>query len=73
MTTVNLSELSHNPDAAKWAEAFKQTFPAQPLAEDEGLMLGWFANAMMAMHDYLLFTPEGLAKAESALRERGAK
>lgn len=39
-------------DAKKWAEAFNQTLiknGEQPY--DPGLLLGWFANAMMAMHD----------------------
>lgn len=54
------SELSHNPDAQAWARAYKATFPDA----DEHLMLGWFANAIMAMHDYLLFTEEGQAKVE---------
>lgn len=49
-----LAHLSHDPDAAKWAAAFKDTFPDEPLAQDEGLMIGWFANAMMAMHDHLM-------------------
>lgn len=38
-----------NPDALAWARFFKQTYPES----DEGLMLGWFANAMMAMHDFI--------------------
>lgn len=38
-----------NPDAAAWAAFFKATFPDS----DEGLMHGWFANAMMAMHDHM--------------------
>lgn len=43
-----------NPDAAVWAKFFMETqakLGNPPL--DEGTMLGWFANAMMAMHDYL--------------------
>lgn len=46
---TDLSALSHEPDASKWAAAYKKTFPDA----DEELMLAWFANAMMAMHDYL--------------------
>jgi len=38
-----------NPDAAVWAKFFKEKFPDS----DEDLMLGWFANAMMAMHDHI--------------------
>ena len=36
-------------DAAKWADLFVATFPG--LADKRDTMLGWFANAMMAMHD----------------------
>ncbi len=35
-------------DAAKWAEAFCNTFPG---VMDEGTMLGWFANAIEIAHD----------------------
>ena len=38
-----------NPDAKAWADLFVDTFPG--LADKRDLMLGWFANAMMAMHD----------------------
>ena len=38
-----------NPDARAWADLFVDTFPG--LADKRDLMLGWFANAMMAMHD----------------------
>jgi hypothetical protein len=41
-----------NPDAAAWARFFAETFPAGSLVPDEATMLGWFANAMMAMHDH---------------------
>lgn len=40
-----------NPDAKAWADFFVATFPGQ--ADKHGLMIGWFANAMMAMHDHL--------------------
>lgn len=39
-----------NPDAMAWAEFFLDTFPN--CGADKGLMVGWFANAMMAMYDY---------------------
>lgn len=38
-------------DALKWAEAFCQLNPSANM--DEGLMVSWFSNAMMAMHDHL--------------------
>ena len=40
-----------NPDAKAWADFFVAVFPGQ--ADKHGLMIGWFANAMMAMHDHL--------------------
>ena len=43
--------IHHNPDAKAWADLFVRTFPAQ--ADQHDLMLGWFSNAMMAMHDWL--------------------
>lgn len=42
-----------NPDARAWAALFVQYFPPGSPCPDEGTMLGWFANAMMAMHDHL--------------------
>lgn len=43
-----------NPDARAWAKFFMKTKEENPnLVIDEGLMIGWFANAMMAMHDHL--------------------
>ena len=43
--------IHRNPDAAAWADLFVATFPG--LADKHDLMLGCFANAMMAMHDFL--------------------
>jgi hypothetical protein len=43
-------------DAARWAECFHRTFPNCPV--DQGTMLGWFANAMMAAVDALPRTPQ---------------
>ncbi len=40
-------------DAAKWAEAFQQIVVEGGLKIDEGLMIGWFANPIMNMHDHL--------------------
>ena len=44
-----------NPSAAAWAEFFCNTTKDMPreVFADQGYMLGWFANAMMAMHDHL--------------------
>jgi hypothetical protein len=45
-----------NPDARAWAKFFVATAKEQKWCIDdidEGLMIGWFANAMMAMHDHV--------------------
>jgi hypothetical protein len=49
-------KIHSNPDAQAWAKFFIQTKEKaswQIEDIDESLMLGWFANAMMAMHDHL--------------------
>jgi hypothetical protein len=38
-----------NPDARAWAKFFIETNPNSTVPED--VMVTWFANAMMAMHD----------------------
>lgn len=43
--------IHQNPDAQAWAKFFIATHPDSP--HDEATMIGWFANAMMAMHDHL--------------------
>lgn len=57
-----------NPDAMAWAKFFVETTKDVPQKElqDEGYMVGWFANAMMAMHDHIKGTgpvvlPDGSA------------
>jgi hypothetical protein len=45
----------NDPDALKWALAFMALNPDSGMSVD--LMHCWFANAMMAMHDYM--TGEG--------------
>lgn len=57
-----------NPDAMAWAKFFVETTKDMPRKElqDEGYMVGWFANAMMAMHDHIKGTcpvvlPDGSA------------
>lgn len=39
-----------NPDVAAWANFFLETFPY--CGVDKGTMIGWFANVMMARHDF---------------------
>ena len=49
-------KIHSNPDAKAWAKFFIQTKKEgswQIEDIDESLMLAWFANAMMAMHDHL--------------------
>lgn len=53
-----------NPDAAAWARLFMEKNPNCNLSED--VMFGWFANAMMAMHDHItgagpIVLPDGSA------------
>jgi hypothetical protein len=38
-------------DAARWAKFFTECNPDSNVPED--VMISWFANAMMAMHDHL--------------------
>ena len=41
-----------NPDAMVWTKFFRECNPECNVSDDT--MVGWFANAMMAMHDHLL-------------------
>ena len=43
-----------NPDALAWAKFFKKTCTELDLQCDESWMHSWFANAMMAMHDWMM-------------------
>lgn len=48
--------IHNNPDAKAWAEFFMHTLKENNWSIediDESLMIGWFANAMMAMFDHL--------------------
>lgn len=40
-----------NPDARAWAKFFMECNPESNVPED--VMIGWFANAMMAMRDHM--------------------
>lgn len=44
--------IHQNPDALAWAKFFRETNPNCNVPDD--VMHGWFANAMMAMHDHLM-------------------
>ena len=55
MTDYDMS-IHTNPDARAWAKLYVETKSksADPSSfDDEENMIGWFANAMMAMHDHL--------------------
>lgn len=43
-----------NPSAMAWTKFFRECRPECNL--DDETMLGWFANAMMAMHDHIYQT-----------------
>lgn len=42
-----------NPDPDAWAKFFMETNPNCGM--DHDMMRSWFANAMMAMHDHLVY------------------
>jgi hypothetical protein len=42
-----------NPDAMAWTKFFRQVNPDCNV--DDDVMIAWFANAMMAMHDHLVY------------------
>jgi hypothetical protein len=47
-----LKDLTSETDALVWAEEFVKIVKENPaIATDEGAMLGWFANAIMAGYD----------------------
>lgn len=48
---INLHDTS---DAAVWADEFQRIVLDGGIEVDKGLMLGWFANAIMAGHDHAL-------------------
>jgi hypothetical protein len=50
MSNYHLS-IHQNLDADAWAKFFLECNPSSP--HDIDTMRGWFANAMMAMHDHL--------------------
>lgn len=47
-----MSNFQNSTDASEWAKAFCQKYPEGSNVPDEGTMIAWFANAMMAMHDF---------------------
>ncbi len=57
MTDYDMS-INTNPDAMVWAKFFVETTKNmdRDAFRDESYMVSWFANAMMAMHDYVTGT-----------------
>ena len=57
MTTYDMS-IHTNPDARAWAKFFCEKYKVWSddgvEIDSEELMIAWFANAMMAMHDHLM-------------------
>lgn len=43
-----------NPDAQAWAKFFCDKYKIEGVDDTQDLMVAWFANAMMAMHDHLI-------------------
>lgn len=54
--------IHQNPDATAWAKFYTESREAFEASgregrfDDEANMIGWFANAMMAMHDHVTGT-----------------
>ena len=64
--------IHRNPDAQAWAKFFMETIKfKENLVIDESLMISWFANAMMAMHDHLKSEPEVSPELQAKLDESG--
>ena len=50
----------HTVDAQVWAKEWMKTIKEHPeIANDEGAMIGWFANAIMAGYDTALLKSPG--------------
>lgn len=50
-----MKPLNEDIDGQRWAKEFITIWKGQPVGGpevDEGLMIGWFANAIMAGHDH---------------------
>ena len=62
MTKVNLHDTA---DAQIWTQEWLKVVKKDPsIPTDEGTMLGWFANAIMAGYDYALRTVDKDGKVE---------
>jgi hypothetical protein len=52
MSDYDLS-IHTNPNAVAWAKFFMESLKKHGGEVDEEMMVGWFSNAMMAMHDHM--------------------
>jgi len=48
--------IHHNPSASAWTKFFREC--NVDCNVDDDVMVGWFANAMMAMHDHIYQTTQ---------------
>lgn len=52
---IEKGEWPHTMDARVWAQKWMETIRENPeIPNDEGAMIGWFANAIMAGYDHAL-------------------
>jgi hypothetical protein len=56
-------------DGAKWAAEFKRVVLDRNIKVDEGLMLGWFCNAIEIAHDHRTDEPNGVSPASEEVEE----
>lgn len=66
--TMTASELLQTMDARVWAQEFIRIFKDRKEDIDEGLMIGWFANAIMCGSDHMYWNMDeamGKLKAEN--------
>jgi len=56
-------------DASKWAETFIDMYGSRLNEVDTGLMIGWFANAMMTVYDTKQPEIEQLKQQRDAFQE----
>jgi hypothetical protein len=55
-------------DGAKWAAEFKRVVLDRNIKVDEGLMLGWFCNAIEIAHDHRMEPKDTLTMATRTYR-----
>ena len=65
---MDKANLNGTTDAAVWASEFMRLFGQRLNEIDEGLMIGWFANAIMAGYDHAARTALEVTKTQSIAR-----